>query len=401
MIDFEDASKKVLSRARQMEPEFIPLIKALGRVLAEDIKAREPIPPFRKSTMDGYAVRSEDLADLSDEHPVVLDVIEDLPAGKISKTRLKDGEAIRIMTGAAMPENADAVVKVEDTEKKGKKVVIRSQVGPGDNSGEAGEDVQKGELVLQQGQVIGPSEVGMLASLGIAKVKVTKKPVVAVIPTGDEIVEPGRSLPAGKIRNSNGYALFSLAAQAGAEPQYLGIAPDKKSRLRKKVSQARKADIVVLSGGVSVGDYDLVKDQLKAFGVKPVFWRVLIKPGKPLFFGVRRRQLVFALPGNPVSTMLTFNLFVRPAIDRMLGRKQVGLKHGKAILLDNLSLKPGRKQFLRGRIEHNGVVLQVMPFPFQKSGILKSMVKSNALIVVPPEIEAMEKGEEVEIIYLE
>ena len=401
MIDFEDAGKKISSRAKALKIETIPLEKSLGRVLAEDIKAKEQIPPFRKSTMDGYALRASDLASVDDEHTVLLDVIADLPAGKVSRAKLKPKQAVRIMTGAPIPEGADAVVKVEDTEKKGEKVLIKRRVDVGSYIGEAGEDVKKGELILQKGENIGAPEMGMLASLGFSQVKVTKKPIVAIIPTGDELIEPGAKPRPGKIRNSNAYALLGLALKAGAEPKYMGIAPDKKSLLRKKISQAKKADIVVLSGGVSVGDYDLVKDQLKAFGVKPVFWQVMIKPGKPIFFGVKHRQLVFGLPGNPVSAMLTFELFVKPAIDQLLGRKQIGLRKGKAILLDDLPLKPGRRQFLRGRLDQEGLVLQILPFPFQKSGVLKSMVKSNALIVVPPEIEMMEKGEEVEILYLD
>lgn len=401
MIDFEDAKKKILSLTKVLKSETIGLEKALGRVLAEDIKAKEPIPPFSKSTMDGYAVKAEDLQSVNDENPVLLDVIADLPAGKVSRAKLKTGQAIRIMTGAPIPEGADSVIMVEHTEKKGGKVLIKRRVDEGNHIGQIGEDVKKGELILQKGENIGPAEMGMLASLGFGKVKVVRKPVVAIIPTGDELIEPGAKSKPGKIRNSNAYGLFGLVLKAGADPKYLGIAPDKKAALRKKISSAKKADIVVLSGGVSVGDYDLVKDQLKSFGVKPVFWQVLIKPGKPVFFGVRKHQLVFGLPGNPVSTMLTFELFVKLSIDRLLGRKQIGLRQGKAILLENLSLKPGRRQFLRGLLDQNGLVLQVQPFPFQKSGVLKSMVKSNALIVVPPEIEVMEKGEEVEVLYLD
>jgi len=401
MLEFEEARKKVLSRTRVMEPEYVPLAKALGRVLAEDIKAKEPIPHFRKATMDGYAVRSQDLSVVKEDHPITLEVIEDLPAGKISRTRLQGGKAISIMTGAAIPEAADVVVKVEDTERRGKKVIVRVRLAAGANIAEIGEDVARGELVLSRGTVIGAAEMGMLASLGMKIVKVSKKPSIAVIATGSELVEPGTKLTGGKIRNSNAYALFSLALKAGAEPKYLGIVPDQKSELRKKLNQARKFELVVLSGGVSVGGYDLVKDQLKEFGVRSVFWQVQIKPGKPMFFGTRRHHLVFGLPGNPVSAMLTFQLFVRPAIDQMLGKNKIGMPAGKAILLDNLTLKPGRKQFIRGILDQTGMVMQVLPFPFQKSGILKSMVKSNVLIVVPPEIEAMEKGEEVEILFLD
>jgi len=400
MIDYEDARRKVLSRAKALEAEFVPLIKAFGRVLAGDIRAREPVPPFRKAAMDGYAVRSLDVSVVKDDHPITLDVVEDLPAGKLSRVKIKPGQAIRIMTGAPIPEAADAVVRVEYTDKKGKKVLIKRRAEPGEYIGEVGEDVAKGELVMSRGEVILGAQMGMLAALGYDKVRVTRKPTVAIIPTGSELVEPGAKLGRGKIRNSNAYSIYSLVLEAGAEPKYLGVAPDKKAELRKKIRKAVRFDMVVLTGGVSVGDYDLVKDQLKDFGVRPVFWQVRIRPGKPIFFGVRRKQLVFGLPGNPVSAMLTFQLFVRLAIDQMLGKKKPGLRPGKAILLDNISVKPGLKKFLRGVLDQDGMVLQVLPYPFQKSGVLKSMVKSNAMIVVPPEIEVMEKGEEVEILFL-
>ncbi len=401
MIDYNDALKKVLSQAKPMAKEVLPLAKALGRVLAENIKSREPVPPFQKATMDGYAVRSQDLVFSAGADWVELEVIEDLPAGKVTKTMLKPGKAIRIMTGASLPKNADAVVKVEDTEKRGKKVLIGRRVRPMENTGQIGEDVKKGELVLPKGQAIGAAELGMLASLGINKVKVFKRPTLAIISTGDEIVEPGSRIRPGQIRNSNGYSLLGLGLEAGAEVKYLGIAKDKKSELRAKISQSRGCEVLVLTGGVSVGDYDLVKDQLKEFGVKPFFWQARIKPGKPVFFGVKRSQLVFGLPGNPASAMVTFYLFVRPALDKMLGKTQTGPRYGRAILLEDLSLKPGRTHFLRGILEQDGVVVQVRPFHDQKSGVLKSMVKSNVLIVVPPTLEAVERGEEVGIIYLD
>ncbi len=401
MIDYETALKKVVGKAKPLSSEVVPLTKSLNRVLAEDLKAKEAIPPFQKATMDGYAVRSSDLVFSAASATVALLVIEDLPAGKVSKAELKCGQAIRIMTGAVLPKGADAVVMVEDTDQCGKKVFIRRKVRPGENTGQPGEDVKKGELVLEKGMVIGPAGMGMIASLGINRIKVFRRPVVAIISTGDEIVEPSARMRPGQIRNSNGYSLSGLAQSFGAEVLYLGIAGDKKSALRAKIREAAKADLLVLTGGVSVGDYDLVKDQLKGFGVKAVFWKARIKPGKPIFFGTRRKQLVFGLPGNPASAMVTFHLFVRPALDKMMGRKEIGPKRGKAIVLEDLFLKTGRTHFLRGALDPNGMVVQVKPFPDQKAGVLKSMLRSNVLIKVPPELEAVEKGEELEILYLE
>jgi len=401
MIDFEDAKKKVLNLVKPLGNEAIPLERALARALAQEIRAKEPVPPFRKAVMDGYAFRSMDLISVNQETSVELKVIKDLKAGKRLKTVIKPGQAIKIMTGAPIPPGADSVVAVEDTESREDRVIIKKKVSPGENVGEIGEDIQKNELVLEKGEIINSSELGLIASLGYDRIKVSKKPKVAIIATGDEIAEPGRKLKSGQIRNSNGYSLYGLAVKAGADASYLGIARDKKGSLKKLLNKARGFDIVVLSGGVSVGDYDLVKDQLKSLRVKAVFWQAKIKPGKPVFFGVKGKQLVFGLPGNPVSAMVTFYLFVRPAIDKMLGKKQIGLRSGKAILMEDISFKPGRRQFLRGTVDQSGLVIQVVPFPNQKSGVLKSMVKSNVLIVVPPEIEMMEKGEEVEVLYLD
>ena len=241
----------------------------------------------------------------------------------------------------------------------------------------------------------------MLAAAGLARVAVTRRPKLAVIATGDEIVEPGEKKRPGQIRNANGPALTAMAVAAGAAASYLGIARDRRASLAAKLARAKGADILVLSGGVSVGDYDLVKDELGAAGVKPVFWQVRIKPGKPVFFGVRGRQLVFGLPGNPTSAMVTFLLFVRPAVDAMLGRPVPGPAAGRAILTADITLKPGRTQFLRGLLADGGPALEVAPYDDQRSGVLRSMVRSRALIVVPADVRRIEAGREVEIIFMD
>lgn len=399
MIDYRKALREVVAKAKPLRQKSVPLADALGRTLARGIRARDPIPPFSKATMDGYAVRAVDTRPA--KGPVELAVVEDLPAGRVSRRAVGPGQAVRIMTGAPLPKGADAVVMVEDTERTEGGVRILNAVRPGDSIGEAGEDVRKGDLVLEKGADIGPAEVGMLAALGLASVPVARRPVVAIIATGDEIVEPGRRTRPGQIRNSNGHALRAMALQAGARADYLGIARDRNASLKRKIGKARRADILVLSGGVSVGDYDLVKDELRGMGVRPVFWRVRIKPGKPVFFGLHGRQLVFGLPGNPTSAMVTFHLFVRPAIDKMLGRRAPGLRAGKALLEQEISLKPGRTQFLRAVLAGVGPGLRVDPFPDQKSGVLRSMVGSRALIVVPADVSRIEKGSSVEILFLE
>jgi molybdopterin molybdotransferase len=398
MIEYKEARALVLSAAKPLPAETVPLARALGRTLARDVRAGEDIPPFTKSAMDGYAVRAADTRPA----PVELAVVEDLPAGRLARRRIGPGEAARIMTGAPLPEGADAVVMVEDTERSVPSgVVVRRAVGPGDNVGPAGEDVAKGETALERGTVIGPAEAGMLAAVGLTRVAVVRRPRVAVVSTGDEIVEPGERKRRGQIRNSNGPALTALALRAGAEAEYLGIARDRRSSLAAKFRRARGADILVLSGGVSVGDYDLVKDELLAAGVRAVFWKVRIKPGKPVFFGRRGRQLVFGLPGNPTSAMVTFQLFVGPALERLFGRSGEGPATVSAVLAAGLAVKPGRLQFLRGLVVSRGPVLKVTPYDDQKSGVLRSMVRSQVLIVVPADVSSLEAGAEVEVLFME
>jgi molybdopterin molybdotransferase len=401
MIDYADALRRVVARAKPLSAESVRLTLSLGRTLAQNVRARAPIPPFAKATMDGYAVRAADTGPEAPGQAVELKVIEDLRAGRISRKAINPGQAVRIMTGAPLPKGADAVVMVEDTEKAEDRVKILRPVASGDNIGRAGEDLEKGDLILEKGDLIGPAEVGMLAALGLASVRVVRRPKLAVIATGDEIVEPGEKAGPGCIWNSNGYSLLSLAIQAGTEASYLGIARDRTSQLGHKIKRAKASDILVISGGVSVGDYDLVKEELHGLGVRPVFWQLRIKPGKPTFFGVRGRQLVFGLPGNPTSAMVMFHIFVRPAIDLMLGRKRPGLRSAKARLEQEIVLRPGRTQFLRGVLTGEGPVLRVDPFADQRSGVLRSMVRSRVLIVVPADVSRIEKGREVEILFLD
>jgi molybdopterin molybdotransferase len=401
MIEYEEALRRIAAKAKRLPAEPVPLLESLGRTLAAGIRARFPVPPFAKATMDGYAVRAADTRPATRKTPVELAVVEDLPAGRVGRKAVGPGQAVRIMTGAPLPKGAEAVVMVEYTEKSGRRVVIRRAVAPGENVGRAGEDLERGDLVLEKGALIGPAEIGILAALGHASVRVTRRPEVAVIATGDEIVEPGQRTGPGRIRNSNGWSLTALASRAGGRASYLGIARDTRASLARRIEKAGDADILVLSGGVSVGDHDLVKDQLRSFGVKPVFWQVRIKPGKPVFFGIKGRRLVFGLPGNPTSAMVTFHLFVRQAIDRMLGRRAPGLPAGAAVLGEDLSLKPGRAQFLRGLLDGRAPELRVLPFANQKSGVLRSMVGSRALIVLPAEAGVVKKGTPVPILYLD
>jgi len=401
MIKYDLALRKLLTRARPLNAELTPVLKSLGRVLREDICSPMSIPPFNKSAMDGYAVRSADISSATPQSPVELKVTEDIPAGSVGKKRMKKGAAARIMTGAPLPVGADAVVMVEDTEKADGCVRIMKAVEKGENIAYAGEDVRKGQRILHAGTLIGPAEMGMIAATGRDKVKVGIKPKVAVISTGDEVATPGMKLKRGQIFDANGYSLTGLAVYRGAEARFLGIARDRSGALVVKIKQARKFDILILSGGVSVGDYDLVQEILTEAGVKMLFWKVAIKPGMPTYAGVHKPGFVLALPGNPVSCMVCFELFVRPLLDVMLGKQEIGPRRGRAILMQDARMKPTRRKFLRGRLIEKGSRLYVKSASSQQSGVLRSMIESDVLIDIPENIEKVPAGSEVDIIYLE
>lgn len=397
MISVEKALKIILKEVYVKTIEEVNILSSLGRVLAKDIMSKYDVPLFKRAAMDGYAVKSKDVEKASFKNPVILKVIDDLPAGKITKKIVKKEEAIRIMTGAPMPDGADSVVMVEDTESVNNTVRIFRRVERGINVSEKGEDVKKGETVLRKGSLIRPADIGMLASLGISKVKVYSKPSVAIIATGDELVEINDKLEKGKIRNSNSYSLASQVKNAGGSPEILGIARDNKNDLVEKIKKTKKFDILILSGGVSVGVYDLVKKVLEDFGVKPLFWKVNIKPGKPVFFGVKDKQLVFGLPGYPVSSMLTFELFVRPCILKMSGNKSIYRDIVEAILEEDIQRKPGRREFMRAKIKLVNGKYYAKPTGPQGSGMLKSLVLANGLIIVPEEIIDLPKGSKVNV----
>ena len=401
MITVEEAQRKLLARARPLPPEDVPVLKSLGRVLREDIRSPLSIPPFDKAAMDGYAVRASDVRAASERSPVELKVLEDLPAGRVGRHRLKEGTASRIMTGAPVPAGADAVVMVEHTEKAGDRVRVLKAAAPGDHIAPAGEDVKKGERVLGKGTVIRPAEMGMIAATGRNRVKVGVRPVVAVLSTGSEIVTPGRPLKPGRIYDANGPSLTGLAASRGAAARFLGIAPDRKGALEGKIRGAGDFHVLVLSGGVSVGDHDLVQEILLGMGVRRLLWKVAMKPGKPVFAGMLGGRFVLGLPGNPVSCMVTFELFVRPVLDALLGRAERGGRRGQACLMETLTLKPDRRKFLRGRVHVVDGRLCVRLFGAQQSGILRSMVESDALVDVPEGVERLEAGNLVDILFLE
>jgi len=404
MISVDEALEYVLKHFEPLEPEEVEILDALDRVLAEDIYSDMDIPPFDNSAMDGYAVRAADTVGASPEAPITLQVIADLAAGHTTDLMVEPGTAIRIMTGAPLPAGADAVVRFEETseglrggEGRDDRIEIFTEVVVGENVRPAGEDIRKGELVLSKGTILRPQEIGVLASLGRAKIRVIRRPRVAILATGDELVGIDEPLAPGKIRNSNEYSNAALVRRYGGIPIRLGIARDDVEELRAKIREglAQKVDLFLTSAGVSVGDYDVVKDVLGAEG-EIHFWQVCMKPGKPLAFGEIQGVPLLGLPGNPVSAMVSFEQFARPAILKMLGKTRLRKPTVEAILEEDVE-SSGRRNFKRAVItKRDGEYYASITGP-QGSGILTSMVKANGLAIIPEGIRYMKAGERVTV----
>ena len=402
MISVEAALEIILSEIKPLGLERTSILLTLGRVLGEDIYASVDNPPWDNSAMDGYALRASDTKGASRAKPVILRIIEDLPAGYVAKKSVKRGETVRIMTGAPIPRGADAVVMVEDTERlevRGKRLEVKifREAKIRDNIRRAGEDFKKGALVLKKGTAIRAAEVAMLATVGKPNVCVYQRPKVAVLSTGDELVEIEETPSNGKIVNSNSYAISAQIKACGAVPVQLGIARDAKKDLMDKLSYGLASDCILSSGGVSVGDFDFVKDVLKEMGSEMRFWKVAIKPGKPLAFGIINNKPVFGLPGNPVSAMVAFEQFVRPAILKMMGVRNIFRKSLTALLTSSLKKKAGRMHFIKAVLEEKKGQFYATPLEGQGSGILSSMVMANSLIILPEDAEDAAKGSKVKV----
>jgi molybdopterin molybdotransferase len=397
-LSVDDAIARILESVPRVPIVDVPLLDAQGLVLAEDVAAERDVPPFRNSAMDGYAVRSTDVASA----PATLRVIGAVAAGAFPDRAIARGEAMRIMTGAPLPEGADTVVRVEDTDNGTEAVAIAASTPKGTAVREAGEDVRRGETVVAEGTVIRPPEIGLLASVGRASVKVRKRPRVAVLSTGDELAELDAPLGRGQIRDSNRYTLAAAVLAAGADPWVRGIVRDSPDALRAALREARTADAIVTSGGVSVGDHDHLKPVLAELGTVD-FWAIAIRPGRPLAFGEIvdgvRRVPIFGLPGNTVSALVTFELFVRPALLRMQGRTSVARPRARARLLEPIE-KPAQLRFF-ARGVHDAAAGTVRLTGPQGSGILRSMSLANCLIDVPVGITRVDAGDTVEVILTE
>ncbi len=398
MITVQNAIETILKEIRPLGTESQDLLSALGRVAGQDVRAARPNPPWDNSAMDGYALVASNTAGATQESPVTLKVIYDLPAGSVPGEDVKSGEAVRIMTGAPVPGGATAVMMVEKT-KPGPagKVLICAEARDGENIRKEGEDFKAGDVVIKAGTLIRPAEVGMLATTGSPFVMVHKRPRVAVLSTGDELAEVYEQPARGKISNSNGWALSALVAACGAVPVQLGIALDTKESLREKLTAAMDSDCIISSGGVSVGDYDFVKGVLKEMGSSMIFWKVAMKPGKPLAFGVIGNKPAFGLPGNPISSMVAFEQFVRPALLKMAGRKDIFNATFNARLTKEIKIKPGRMNFIRAELVIGESENTATPLTGQGSGMISTMVRANSFIVVPQGSTGFKEGETVKV----
>ncbi len=400
MISVEEARERVMESIRRLEPVEVELIDSLGLALAEPAVSRFDIPPFNNSAMDGYAVRAADIANASTDTPVELEVLEDLPAGYTAKAEVIPGTAVRIMTGAPLPAGADTVVPVELTARLAEGVSIHEALREGKNVRHAGEDVKTGETVLPEGTTVEPAELGMLASLGYSRVKCFRRPVVGVISTGDELVDPHEELAPGKIHDSNSYTVTGLVAKAGAIPLRIGIVRDRPEALKAAfMENADKVDAFITSGGVSVGDYDVVKDVLAGMG-QMNFWKVAMRPGMPQAFGSVAGKPLFGFPGNPVSVMVSFELFAYPALRKMGGHNELFHPEAEAVIDTSMGRKMGRMEFIRVIAEWREGEYHVRVTGPQGSGILKSMVLANALAMLPADVGRLEPGERIRIMLL-
>jgi molybdopterin molybdotransferase len=393
MISVRDGQNHILEQVeRPVPPEILALTDALGRVNVEDVRAPFDVPPADNSAVDGYAFAWADVETREDR---ALTVIADLPAGSVFDGTLTAGQTIRIMTGAPMPAGADTVCPQELAVRTGDRVAISPEIVKGVNVRARGEDVRAGHIVVPAGSVLRPQEIGVLASLGLRQVVVAQRPRVALLSTGDEVAEPGRPRADGQIYDSNRFTLQGLVIQAGGEVIDLGIVPDVRDVLRARLLEAAAiADVVITSGGVSVGVYDLVKDVLGEIGGID-FWQVAMQPGRPLAVGRIEGAHFFGLPGNPVASMLTFMLFVRPALFKLAGRRQLFPETWEARAAEPMRKRTGRREFKRGVLELRDGSWQVRTTGPQGSGILSSMVAGNCLIVLEEERGDVAPGERV------
>jgi molybdopterin molybdotransferase len=401
LLPVETAQARVLEAVSVLAAERVALTDALGRVIREDVASDRNVPPADNSAMDGYAVIAADVAGATRENPVVLDVIEDLPAGYVAKKSVGRGTAIRIMTGAPVPAGADAVVKVEETDAGSSRVAVYCELRSGANIRRAGEDLRAGDVVVRSGTPIGPGEIGVLATLQKREVDVAKRPSVAILSTGDEVVEIDCEVGPGKIVNSNAWSLAALAREAGAVPRVMAIVRDDREATVAAIEEALASDFIVSTGGVSAGAYDFVKEAMESVGLAIQFSKVAMKPGKPVVFATRDRKLYFGLPGNPVSCMVSFLLFVAPALRKAMGQTVDFLPPSVSVRLEGGVGGGGEwRTYVRVRVHAREGRLVAMPMKAQGSGITSSMLRANGLAILEPGRKRAESGDALETLLI-
>lgn len=391
-LDLDQAISRVLFHAEPLDSVAVPLRKAAGCTLAEDVTAEHSVQPFDNSAMDGFAVRSADTAAL----PARLHVVDESRAGRPAAHIVERGEAVAISTGAMLPDGADAVVRVEHARCRNGEVTIEASAQVGQDVRRAGEDLAGGEVALARGTRLGPAELGVLAALGRAEVNCHRRPRVAVVSSGDELLEPGEPLRPGSIYDTNSYTVPALAERAGARVISIDRVSDDLEATREAVEAALRADVAIVCGGVSVGEHDHVKEAFAWHGVREVFWRLALKPGGPAWFGTRGRKLAFGLPGNPVSAMVVFQLLARPALARLAGTLP-GRVRTKAVLDKPAKRTAGRLNALRCTLELREDGWHATPAPRQGSHVLSSMLDADALALIPPGEDSMDAGGRVDV----
>jgi molybdopterin molybdotransferase len=379
LVSIDEAHRSILERAKPLEAERVPIERAAGRVLAEPARATVDLPPFPSSAMDGYAVRAADTR----EAPVTLAVVGEAAAGRPAEGKLGAGEAVAISTGGVVPAGADAVVPVELVELDSGRVRLSEPIAPAANVRDRGGDARAGETVLEAGVMLGAAQVAALAAAGVSEVRCTKRPRVGILVTGSELRRPGEALGAGEIYESNALLLAAALGSAGAVPAELGVVGDDRDELQRALERALLGfDMLVTSGGASVGPHDLVRAVQVGLRVEEVFWGVAIKPGKPVAFGVRRDHLVFNLPGNPVSVLVTFEVFVRPAVNALLGLPEPLPRYEQGVLAAPIRRNARRHEFVRARRRLEGDVWMLDPLPGQESHMVVRAARADALVSV-------------------
>ena len=406
MLGVEEARDRILDVFDVLDSREAGVLESLGQVLAKDVTAPRDIPPLANSAMDGYAVAAQSVTGASSESPVVLRVIGAVAAGDLPKERVTPGMAVRIMTGAPVPDGADAVVPFEETDEADRgadlsHIGIRVEVLPGSDVRPAGQDVRRGETVLTAGTTLRPPDAGVISSLGYQSVEVIRRPIVSILSTGDELLEPGDTPADGKIYDSNSYGITAAVLQSGGIPRRLGIARDNIESVTAKIREGLTSDLLVTSAGVSKGDYDMVKEVLATHG-KIDFWSVRMRPAKPLAFGLLdaddgRRVPHLGLPGNPVSALVAFEQFGRPAIRKMMGKPLAARPTVRAVLDEPIYNTDGRRVYARAVVTKRNGVYHARLTGHQSSNLLTSMARANALAICPEDVEKRNAGEIVDV----